>query len=144
MQHEAGCEFTFDFRRVYWNSRLQTEHDRLVSLFAPCDVIADVFAGVGPFAIPAARKGCAVWANDLNPASYEFLRKNVVKNRVSALQYESRLGCQPGLSGFNDCRWRTWWMLPAWMGVISSGVLSSDLCTSHSSHMPFLKCHFAN
>lgn len=69
---------------MYWNSRLQNEHRRLVDLFAPEDVIADVFAGVGPFAIPAAVKGCAVLANDLNPSSAEYLAVNVKNNRVCA------------------------------------------------------------
>ena len=81
-QHESNCRFTFDFTQVYWNSRLHTEHDRLVQLFEPTDVIADVFAGVGPFAIPAAKKGCAVFANDLNPDSAKYLIKNIADNKV--------------------------------------------------------------
>lgn len=44
-----------------------------------------MFAGVGPFAVPAARKGCAVLANDLNPNSAKYLLKNVQDNRVSIL-----------------------------------------------------------
>jgi len=82
-QNESDCRFTFDFSRVYWNSRLQTEHARLVNMFQPHEVIADVFAGVGPFALPAARKGCAVLANDLNPESYKYLTLNIKDNRVS-------------------------------------------------------------
>lgn len=54
-----------------------------MQLFKSEEVIADVFAGVGPFAIPAAKKGCAVFANDLNPNSAKYLLKNVVDNRVS-------------------------------------------------------------
>ncbi|KAF8640691.1 hypothetical protein AX17_000347 [Amanita inopinata Kibby_2008] len=80
--HESDCRFTFDFTKVYWNSRLHTEHHRLVQKFSPEDVIVDVFAGVGPFAVPAARKGCAVLANDLNPESAKYLEKNVLDNRV--------------------------------------------------------------
>ncbi|PPQ66369.1 hypothetical protein CVT26_011088 [Gymnopilus dilepis] len=91
--HESNCRFTFDFREVYWNSRLHTEHDRLVQTFKPEDVIADVFAGVGPFAVPAARKGCAVLANDLNPNSAKWLRKNVEDNRVTELV---RVSCEDG------------------------------------------------
>jgi tRNA (guanine37-N1)-methyltransferase len=82
-KHESGCRFTFDFTQVYWNSRLHTEHDRLVQLFHPDDVIADVFAGVGPFTIPAAKRGCAIFANDLNPSSVKYLLKNVEDNGVS-------------------------------------------------------------
>jgi len=51
-------------------------------MFKPEDVVVDVFAGVGPFAIPAGRKGCAVLANDLNPVSHTYLEKNVHDNRV--------------------------------------------------------------
>ena len=70
---------------MYWNSRLHTEHNRLVQLFNPGDVIADVFAGVGPFALPAAKKGCGVLANDLNPESYRWLLRNVESNKVARL-----------------------------------------------------------
>ncbi|MCO5588287.1 hypothetical protein L7F22_042242 [Adiantum nelumboides] len=79
---ESGCSFTFDFRTVYWNSRLHTEHARLLENFKPFEVISDVMAGVGPFAVPAAKRGCHVLANDLNPASYESMLVNQVKNRV--------------------------------------------------------------
>ncbi|KAH6917030.1 hypothetical protein BKA70DRAFT_1251174 [Coprinopsis sp. MPI-PUGE-AT-0042] len=80
---ESDCRFTFDFTKVYWNSRLHTEHERLVTLFKPEDVVADVFAGVGPFAVPAGKKGCAVLANDLNPESAKFLSINAKNNRVT-------------------------------------------------------------
>ncbi|GAA5842317.1 hypothetical protein JCM9279_005343 [Rhodotorula babjevae] len=79
---EHDCKFRFDFSKVYWNSRLQTEHARLVSTFSSDDVIVDGFAGVGPFSIPAGKKGCAVLASDLNPASAEALKENATLNKV--------------------------------------------------------------
>ncbi|TNY21710.1 tRNA guanine-N1-methyltransferase [Rhodotorula diobovata] len=79
---EHDCKFRFDFSKVYWNSRLQTEHARLVATFSPDEVIVDGFAGVGPFAIPAGKKGCAVLASDLNPASAEALKENAALNKV--------------------------------------------------------------
>ncbi|CAG8809601.1 8208_t:CDS:2, partial [Gigaspora rosea] len=79
---ESNCRFRFDFSQVYWNSRLHTEHGRLLSIFKKGDYICDVFAGVGPFAIPAAKKGCIVYANDLNPASYNYLVENIKLNKV--------------------------------------------------------------
>ncbi|KAJ7751203.1 Met-10+ like-protein-domain-containing protein [Mycena maculata] len=91
--HEADCRFTFDFTQVYWNSRLHTEHERLVQVFKPEDVIADVFAGVGPFTIPAAKKGCAVLANDLNPQSTKYLSLNIENNRVSDVV---KVSCEDG------------------------------------------------
>jgi tRNA (guanine37-N1)-methyltransferase len=47
------------------------------------DVAFDVFAGVGPFAVPCGKRGITVFANDLNPDSYESLKLNVVKNKAN-------------------------------------------------------------
>ncbi|XP_026079588.1 tRNA (guanine(37)-N(1))-methyltransferase isoform X1 [Carassius auratus] len=79
---ENGVFYEFDFSRVYWNPRLSTEHERIVSLLQRGDTVVDVFAGVGPFAIPAARRGCEVFANDLNPESFRWLQHNAKLNKV--------------------------------------------------------------
>jgi tRNA (guanine37-N1)-methyltransferase len=81
-QHHLDCEFRFDFSKVYWNTRLETEHRRLVDLFGAGEAVADVFAGVGPFAVPAGKKRVFVLANDLNPDSYESMTGNVTANKV--------------------------------------------------------------
>ncbi|CAE6511052.1 unnamed protein product [Rhizoctonia solani] len=92
--NESNCTFTLDFSTVYWNSRLAHEHERLVNLFtSPTDaqrddntthlpLIADVFAGVGPFAIPAAKRGAIVYANDLNQESTTWMDVNAKNNKV--------------------------------------------------------------
>jgi tRNA (guanine37-N1)-methyltransferase len=80
---ESECTFKFDYSTVYWNSRLQQEHGLLVSsLFKPGQVVVDMFCGVGPFAVPACRLGCFVYANDLNPESYRWLLENIDINRI--------------------------------------------------------------
>jgi tRNA (guanine37-N1)-methyltransferase len=84
---EADCTFRFDYSKVYWNSRLNTEHGRLVAMFKPGEAVCDVMAGVGPFAVPAGRKGVFMWANDLNPDSFGSLRDAIVRNKVRALLY---------------------------------------------------------
>jgi tRNA (guanine37-N1)-methyltransferase len=80
---ESNCIFRFNYREVYWNSRLQSEHIRLVSRFKPHDVICDMFAGVGPFSIPAAKVCQRVYANDLNPQSVKYLKENAILNKVA-------------------------------------------------------------
>lgn len=78
---EHGCTFQLDFSKVYWNPRLSTEHERIVKQMR-CQAVFDVFAGIGPFAIPAAKSRCQVYANDLNPDSYVWLKNNAKLNRV--------------------------------------------------------------
>eukprot|EP01126_Amoeba_proteus_P014680 TRINITY_DN16498_c0_g1_i1.p1 TRINITY_DN16498_c0_g1~~TRINITY_DN16498_c0_g1_i1.p1 ORF type:complete len:257 (+),score=59.19 TRINITY_DN16498_c0_g1_i1:90-773(+) len=82
--HESGCRFQFNFAKVYWNSRLGMEHGRMVELFQPSEVIVDMFCGVGPFAVPAAKKGCIVHANDLNPQSFHYLQHNGKINKCGS------------------------------------------------------------
>jgi tRNA (guanine37-N1)-methyltransferase len=79
---EGGCTFKFDYSAVYWNSKLSNEHQRLVGLFKPGEVVADVMAGIGPFAVPAGKQGVFVWANDKNPESYKYLDVAINRNKV--------------------------------------------------------------
>lgn len=89
---ENSCKFEFDFSSVYWNSRLSTEHERIVKKMSYGDVLYDVFAGVGPFSVPAAKKGCIVLANDLNPESVRWLRRNVKLNKIEKLEIFNKDG----------------------------------------------------
>ncbi|CAN8098881.1 unnamed protein product [Discula destructiva] len=79
---ENRCVFAFDYATVYWNSKLEKEHTRLMSLFKPGEVVCDVMAGIGPFAVPAGKKGVFVWANDYNPESCKYLKEAITRNKV--------------------------------------------------------------
>lgn len=85
---EQGVQFEFDFEKVYWCSRLQQERDRLLSVMNKGELLADIFCGVGPLAVRAARIGLYVIANDLNPYCHEFLVANSKLNKV-----ENRIKC---------------------------------------------------
>eukprot|EP01061_Rhynchopus_euleeides_P046933 TRINITY_DN9145_c0_g2_i1.p1 TRINITY_DN9145_c0_g2~~TRINITY_DN9145_c0_g2_i1.p1 ORF type:complete len:419 (+),score=166.22 TRINITY_DN9145_c0_g2_i1:75-1331(+) len=86
---QHGCTFVFPYDKVYWNSRLQTEHTRLVKLMKTSETLCDVMGGVGPFAVPAAKKGVRdVRCNDLNPESYKAMQHNAKINGV-----ERRMQC---------------------------------------------------
>ncbi|EDS33123.1 tRNA methyltransferase [Culex quinquefasciatus] len=85
---ENGTVYEFDFSKVYWNPRLSTEHEKVAKMLRKEDILLDIYAGVGPFSIPVAKKGCSVLANDLNPESYKALVHNCKKNKV-----EGRVKC---------------------------------------------------
>jgi len=76
---ENNCLFDLDFSEVYWNPRLCTEHERILQQLCSGDVLYDVFAGIGPFSVPAAKKKCIVLANDLNPKCCKWLTVNKKK-----------------------------------------------------------------
>lgn len=92
---EDGCEFRFNFGKVYWNPRLGTEHKRLINKFKEGEAVCDVMAGVGPFAVPAGKRNVFVRANDLNPDSFtglqDAIRRNHAGSFVSASCADGRL-----------------------------------------------------
>lgn len=55
-----------------------------------------MFAGVGPFAVPLARKEVQVYANDLNPKSREWMVVNVTKNVSKTKRRYISCYCQDG------------------------------------------------
>lgn len=59
-----------------------------------------MFAGVGPFTVPAAKKGCQVFANDLNPESVHWLQQNVQLNKVTD---KVCLFCHVQITIYNCC-----------------------------------------
>ena len=82
---EAGVTFKLNFEKVYWNSKLQAERDRLLKLFKPNEILCDMFCGIGPLSIRAAKMGMKVYANDLNPECFEYLKINSKLNKVEHL-----------------------------------------------------------
>jgi tRNA (guanine37-N1)-methyltransferase len=81
--NHLNCVFAFDYSKVYWNSKLDSEHERIVALFKQGEVVCDVMAGIGPFAVPAGKKSVFVWANDKNPESYKYLQAAIKRNKVA-------------------------------------------------------------
>lgn len=55
----------------------------MLKMFQPGDILCDMFAGVGPLSVRAAKMGCRVIANDLNPACYKALLQNALSNKVA-------------------------------------------------------------
>ena len=82
VHREYGTELLLDPTDVYFSPRLATERHRVVQQIDPGERVFDMFAGVGPFAIPAAKQGATVVAVDKNDRAIEYLRENVDRNGV--------------------------------------------------------------
>jgi len=90
---EHGVRWRFDAARVMFAVGNKAERLRAGQLVRPGEVVADLFAGIGYFAIPAALPGRArsVWAVEKNPVSVHYLRENATLNAVT-----ERLTVVPG------------------------------------------------
>lgn len=76
-----------DVSKVYWCSKLSSERTRMIDvILKQGDVLCDMFCGIAPLAVKAAvKKRIKVLANDLNPACFEYMQKNIALNKVGGL-----------------------------------------------------------
>ena len=83
VHREYGCAFELDLAEVYFSPRLATERHRVVEQVERGERAFDMFAGVGPFVIPFAKRGATCVGTDINAAAIEYLRRNAERNGVS-------------------------------------------------------------
>jgi tRNA (guanine37-N1)-methyltransferase len=82
VHREYGCAFAVDLDAVYFSPRLATERHRVVEQVGADEHVFDMFAGVGPFVIPAAKRGADTVGVDVNEVAIEYLRENAARNDV--------------------------------------------------------------
>jgi tRNA (guanine37-N1)-methyltransferase len=82
VHREFGFVCKLDVSKVFFNSHLSYERNRIASKVRPGETVLVPFCGVGPFAIPIASKGVNVFALETNPEACRWLVENVKLNRV--------------------------------------------------------------
>lgn len=86
---ENNCRFKIDINKAYFSPRLQTERQRVITQVKSNDVVIDMFAGIGPYTIPIAKKALKVLAIDHNPKAVKYLLENMKLNKVrNVIVYE--------------------------------------------------------
>ncbi len=81
---EYGIKLAVDVAQTYFSPRLGTEHDRVTQLVEAQEVIVDMFTGVGPFALLAAkRQPVTVYAIDVNEQAIQCLKRSLTLNRLT-------------------------------------------------------------
>jgi tRNA (guanine37-N1)-methyltransferase len=81
---EYGIRIAVDVADTYFSPRLSTEHNRVVELIEPGEIILDMFAGVGPFALLAAKRHpVTVYAIDINEQAIRCLNRSLEINKLT-------------------------------------------------------------
>ncbi|MFD1562726.1 class I SAM-dependent methyltransferase [Haloarchaeobius amylolyticus] len=83
VHREYGCEFLLDLAEVYFSPRLATERHRVAEQVDAGEHAFDMFAGVGPFVVPFAKRGAECVGVDINADAIEYLRENARRNGVA-------------------------------------------------------------
>ncbi|MFB6253957.1 MAG: class I SAM-dependent methyltransferase family protein [Halobacteriaceae archaeon] len=84
VHREYGHTYKLDISEVYFSPRLATERHRVVTQVEPNERIMDMFAGVGPFVIPCAKRGKHAVGVDINATAIDYLRENAEINSVTS------------------------------------------------------------
>jgi tRNA (guanine37-N1)-methyltransferase len=81
---EFGCEFRVDPTKVYFSERFSTERKRVVDQIEDGEKVLVMFAGVGPFAILAAKlaEPEKVVAVEKNPEAVDYMEENILINNI--------------------------------------------------------------
>jgi tRNA (guanine37-N1)-methyltransferase len=79
---EFGFTYRFDITRAFFNGRLSHERRRIAEQVSPWEVVYVPFAGVGPFAVPLAARGCRVIAVEMNGDACRWMASNARMNGV--------------------------------------------------------------
>ncbi len=100
---ENGCSLALDIATAYFNPRTSTERMRVTSQMLEGERVLVLFAGVGPYAILAAKKlAVSVTAVELNPEAVKYMRENVLKNKVDVEVIEGDVrDVIPGIGSFD-------------------------------------------
>ena len=80
---EHGHRFAVDLAGAYFSARLSTERQHISGQMQEHELVLDMFAGVGPFAITLAPRASLVMAADLNPQAILLMIENIRKNRAA-------------------------------------------------------------
>ncbi len=80
VHREWGCLYRFDVSKVMFSPGNQAERMRMGTIVGN-EVVVDMFAGIGYFTIPMAKKA-KVYAIEINPDSYHYLIENIKLNEV--------------------------------------------------------------
>jgi len=79
---EHGTTYAMDLADVMFSPGNKAERARMGETVAEDERVLDAFAGIGYFALPMARAGAEVTAVERNPAAFEYLLENAVRNGV--------------------------------------------------------------
>jgi len=83
MHKEVGCLFKLDAAKIMWSKGNHEERKRIVKIAKNNDIVLDMFAGIGYWTIPLAKKVKKTYAIELNPFSFKYLEENIRLNRLS-------------------------------------------------------------
>lgn len=80
---EQGILYKIDVSKLMFAKGNINERHRLAKLAKKNEIVIDMFAGIGYFTLPLAKKVKKVYAIELNPFSFRYLNENMKLNKLN-------------------------------------------------------------
>jgi len=87
VHREGGCFFKLDVARIIFSKGNINERQRVAKVVGEGEVVFDMFAGIGYFAVHMAKTGRPhlIYAADINPVAIHYLAENIRLNKLKGL-----------------------------------------------------------
>lgn len=102
VHREHGTVYAMDLATVMFSPGNKRERARMGELAGTGEHVIDMFAGIGYFALPIARAGARVTAVERNPAAFQYLLENTVRNDVTDRIEPYRADCRDVIAAGTD------------------------------------------
>jgi tRNA wybutosine-synthesizing protein 2 len=102
---ESGIVYHIDPSRVMFSQGNREEKARIARQIrerGAGERVADMFAGIGYFTLPAAKAGARVHSMEINPVAFEYLSRNILANNLEERIQAGCGHCRSLLSGKYD------------------------------------------
>jgi len=102
---ESGYTYLLDPQKVMFSMGNRNEKIRIAGMIRDGtgnERVADMYAGIGYFAIPMAGAGARVHAIEINPVAFGWLQRNIGVNRLSGRVTATLGDCRTMLTGTYD------------------------------------------
>jgi tRNA wybutosine-synthesizing protein 2 len=131
VHRENGLVYRLDPSRVMFSGGNREEKARLAALAGRDERAADLFAGIGYFALPLARAGARVHAMEINPEAFGYLEDNLAANGLTD-RVEADCGdCRDLLRGVYDRLVLGHFEAPAFLGEALAHVRGGSVLHVH-------------
>ncbi|MEM2954894.1 MAG: methyltransferase, partial [Candidatus Nanoarchaeia archaeon] len=80
---EQGIFYKIDVAKLMFAKGNINERHRLAKIAKKNEIVIDMFAGIGYFSLPLAKRVKKVYAIEINPVSFNFLLENIKLNKLN-------------------------------------------------------------
>ena len=79
---ESGILYKIDVSKLMFAKGNINERHRIAKIARKNEIVVDMFAGIGYFTLPLAKKVKRVYAIELNPPSFKYFKENINLNKL--------------------------------------------------------------